>query len=125
VTGRIRGAYEAINRAQQRHAVLGLPFAVVQKYVDDQGAYLAATIAYYGFLSVFPSLLVVTTIMGYVLCGHRHLSQTLVDSTFAQFPVVGPDLRVGTCTAAASRSPSASSGRSGPGAASSWPARTR
>ena len=33
--------------------------------------------------------------MGYLLRGHRHLSQTLVDSAFAQFPVVGHDLRVG------------------------------
>jgi membrane protein len=95
VTGRIRRAYASVDRAQRRHAVLGLPFAVVQKYVDDQGVYLAATIAYYGFLSVFPSLLVLTTVMGYLLRGHRHLSQTLVDSAFAQFPVVGHDLRVG------------------------------
>jgi YihY family inner membrane protein len=95
MTGRIRRAHDALDRGQQRHAVVGLPFAVVQKYLDDQGGYLAATITYYGFLSIFPSLLVVTTVVGYVLRGHRQLSQRLADSAFAQFPVVGHDLRIG------------------------------
>jgi membrane protein len=48
---------------------------VLQKYADDQGDYLAATITYYGFFAVFPLLLVMSTVLGFVLQGHRHLER--------------------------------------------------
>jgi hypothetical protein len=35
--------YSAFDRFQQRHRWLGFPLAVLQKYADDQGGYLAAT----------------------------------------------------------------------------------
>jgi membrane protein len=86
--------YSAFDHYQQRHAWLGFPLAVRQKYADDQGGYLAATISYYGFFSVFPLLLVFTTLLGFILRAHHHLYQSIVDSTLAQFPVIGHDLRV-------------------------------
>jgi len=67
------GRYGAFDRFQQRHAWLGFPLAVRQKYADDQGGYLAATISYYGFFPVFPLLLVFTTLLGNVLRAHHHL----------------------------------------------------
>src|SRR3712207_8946604 len=42
------------DRFQRRHPAAGFPLAVVYKFVDDQGTYLAALITYYGFLSLFP-----------------------------------------------------------------------
>lgn len=84
----------AFDRYQQRHAWLGFPLAVRQKYADDQGGYLAATFSYYGFFSIFPLLLVFTTLLGFVLGAHHHLYQSIVDSTLAQLPVIGRDLRV-------------------------------
>ena len=86
--------YRAFDRFQQRHGWLGFPLAVLQKYSDDQGAYLAASIAYYGFFAVFPLLLVLTTVLGFVLQGHQHLEQTIVNSALGQFPVIGRELRV-------------------------------
>jgi inner membrane protein YhjD len=88
------GPYERFDRFQQRHAWLGLPLAVRQKYSDDQGGYLAATITYYGFFSIFPLLLVLTTLLGFVLNGHPHLQQQIVNSALGQFPVIGHDLRI-------------------------------
>ena len=41
---------------QQRHRWAGYPIAVVYKFGEDQGPYLAALITYYGFLGV-PALL--------------------------------------------------------------------
>ena len=35
-----------VDRFQQRHPGAGFPLAVIYKYADDQGAYLAALIAY-------------------------------------------------------------------------------
>jgi uncharacterized BrkB/YihY/UPF0761 family membrane protein len=42
---------------QQRHRGPALVWAVQRKYNDDRGGQLAALVAYYGFLSVFPCLL--------------------------------------------------------------------
>lgn len=92
----VQTRYEAFDRYQQRHAWLGFPLAVHRKYAEDQGRYLSATIAYYGFFSLFPLLLVLVTLLGYLLAGHAHLQQTIIDSALAQFPVVGGDLVQGT-----------------------------
>jgi membrane protein len=87
--------YICFDRFQQRHRWLGFPLAVVQKYSDDQGGFLAATITYYGFFAIFPLLLVLTTVLGFLLPGHRSLEQSIVDSALAQFPVIGTELRGG------------------------------
>jgi uncharacterized BrkB/YihY/UPF0761 family membrane protein len=36
---------------QRRHRWVGLPVAVLYKFGDDQGSYLAAQITYYGFVA--------------------------------------------------------------------------
>lgn len=77
---------------QQQNPVVGYPLAVIYKFNDDQGSYLAALIAYYGFLSLFPLLALMTTILGVVLRSHEHLRQQLIDSALSQFPVIGPQL---------------------------------
>jgi membrane protein len=89
-------SYNAFDRFQQRHRWLGFPLAVLQKYADDQGGYLAATITYYAFFAIFPLLLVLTTVLGLVLRGHRDLYQSIVDSALGQFPVIGPELSSGS-----------------------------
>jgi YihY family inner membrane protein len=91
-----RERYRGFDRFQQRHRWLGFPVAVLQKYADDQGGYLAATIAYYGFFAIFPLLLVLTTVLGFILQGYPHLERTIVDSALGQFPVIGPQLSRGT-----------------------------
>src|ERR1041385_6962255 len=88
--------YSAFDRFQQRHRWLGFPLAVLQKYADDQGGYLAATITYYAFFAIFPLLLVLTTVLGFVLQGHRDLERKIVDSALSQFPVIGPQLSHGS-----------------------------
>ena len=62
---------------QRRHRWLGLPIAVVYKFIDDQGGYLAALITYYGFLSLFPLLLIFSTVLGYLLPNNPALQQQL------------------------------------------------
>lgn len=74
---------------QRRHRWAGLPLAVIYKYVDDQGAYLAALITYYAFLSLFPLLLLAVTILGFVLNHDPHLQHRLLGSALRQFPIVG------------------------------------
>lgn len=84
---------ERLDELQRRHPIAGLPLAVIYKFVDDQGGYLAALIAYYGFLSLFPLLLLLSTILSFVLAGDVHLQQQVLKSALGQFPLVGAQLR--------------------------------
>jgi YihY family inner membrane protein len=74
---------------QQRHPVVGFPIAVVKKFGDDQAGYHVSLLAYYGFVAAFPLLLALTAIVGVVLRSHPKLQQHLVNSAFAEFPIVG------------------------------------
>src|SRR5215472_2176497 len=97
-----RGRAPAMNRAeramrgldlvQRGHAWLAFPVAVWKKFGDDQAGNLAALIAYYGFASLFPLLLVFVTVLDIVLRNDPKLREQVVSSTFGQFPVIGPQL---------------------------------
>jgi len=78
---------------QRRHPAAGFPIAVLYKYFDDFGGYLAALIAYYGFLALFPLLLLGSTILGIVLSGNPAAQQSVLHSALSQFPVIGQQLR--------------------------------
>ena len=78
---------------QQRRPWLAVPLAVIKKANDDQGGNLAALVAYYGFFSLFPLLLVFATIVGFALSGHPHTQATLEHSITNQFPSVGKELQ--------------------------------
>jgi YihY family inner membrane protein len=82
-----------VDALQQRWSWVGLPIAVVYKFLDDQGGYLAALIAYYGFLSLFPLLLFAVTILGFVLHHDPRLQAKIVDSALSNFPIVGQQIR--------------------------------
>ncbi|WP_169309963.1 YihY/virulence factor BrkB family protein [Aeromicrobium marinum] len=81
-----------VDAFQRRHRVVGYPIAVVYKYFDDQGPYLAAIIAYYSFIAIFPILLISTSVLGFLLQGDPGLSDRLLDTALSQFPIVGDQL---------------------------------
>jgi membrane protein len=83
---------DKLDRLQRRYKAAGFPIAVAYKYVDDSGPYLAALITYYAFVSLFPLLLLLSTILGHVLAGNPELQQRVIDSALSQFPVVGDQL---------------------------------
>lgn len=83
---------QAVDDVQQRHRWLAFPVAVVKKYGEDQGGQRAALLAYYGFFSLFPLLLVAVTVLGFVLQEESDLGQRIVESAVAQFPVVGDEI---------------------------------
>jgi YihY family inner membrane protein len=89
---RIERLLRAIDRFQQRHSVLGFPFGVIKKYGDDRGGRQAALLAHYGFLSLFPLLLVFLTLLGYALANNPELQQGVIDTLARQFPVLGPQV---------------------------------
>lgn len=77
---------------QRRHPVAGFPIAVVYKFFDDQGGYLAAAITYYAFIAIFPLMLIGSSVLGFVLQGHPHLQLEILNSALRQFPIVGEQL---------------------------------
>ncbi len=77
---------------QRRHPWAGFPLAVLYKYVDDFGAYLAALLTYYAFVSLFPLLLLLSTILGFVLSGDGSLQHQVLTSVLDQIPVISQDL---------------------------------
>ncbi|MET1011954.1 MAG: YihY/virulence factor BrkB family protein, partial [Actinomycetota bacterium] len=78
--------------AQRGHPTMAFPFAVIKKFGDDRASQLAALIAYYGFFSLFPLLLVFATVVAFVLKGNPDLQQRLIDSILEQFPVIGTEI---------------------------------
>jgi YihY family inner membrane protein len=78
---------------QQRRPRLSFIAAVVKKFSDDQAGQLAALIAYYGFFSLFPLLLVFVTILGFVLEGNPSAQESVLHSTLSQFPIIGNQLQ--------------------------------
>ncbi|ANH37533.1 Ribonuclease BN-like family protein [Nocardioides dokdonensis FR1436] len=69
-----------------------MPIAVFYKYIDDQGPYLAAIITYYGFIAIFPLLLLATSILGFLLQGNPGLQEAVLSSALRQFPIIGEEL---------------------------------
>lgn len=90
--GRAERLVRRADRFQQRHALIGFPYAVMQKFGNDQAGGKAALMAYYGFFALFPLLLLFTTILGFVLAGDPALRQQLINSTLGHIPVIGPEL---------------------------------
>ena len=83
---------QRLDAFQRRHRWAGFPIAVVYKFAEDQGPYLAALITYYGFLALFPLLLLLASVLGFVLQGDPDLQHRILDSTLSQFPVIGDQL---------------------------------
>lgn len=82
-----------LDRLQRSRPFLGFPFSVAKKYGEDQGGYQAALLTYYGFLSIFPALLVTTTAVQWFLHNDSHLKQRVITSVTDFFPIVGGQLQ--------------------------------
>ena len=86
------GAYKRLDHLQRRYTWAGFPIAVVYKYVDDQGSYLAALVTYYGVPVAVPAAAALSSLLGFALQGDPHLQQQILRSTLSQFPVIGTQL---------------------------------
>jgi membrane protein len=89
LTDRLR----ALDHRQQQSPRVGFIAAVIKKFGDDQAGQLAALIAYYGFVSLFPLLLVLVTVLGFVLQGNPSAQASVLHSTLSQFPIIGTQLQ--------------------------------
>lgn len=82
-----------LDRWQQHHPPIAFPVAVVRKFADDRASRHAVRIAYYAFFSVFPLLLAFVSIVGLVLQDDPSRRDDILNSAYAEMPVVGPLVR--------------------------------
>ena len=118
---RLRTASVPSTTASRRAARLAFLAAVVKKFSDDQAGQLAALIAYYGFVSLFPLLLVLVTVLGFVLQGDPAERAEILNGALGQFPLISDQLKLHSLTGQHRALRSASSGRCWPG----WASRAR
>ena len=83
----------ALDRRQQRSPRVAFVAAVIKKFGDDGAGQMAALIAYYGFVSLFPLLLVLVTVLGFVLEGNPKAQTSVLESALGQFPIIGQQLQ--------------------------------
>ncbi len=81
-----------VRRARARSRVADLVARTIEGYRNHRSGRNVALIAHFGFLSVFPLMLVFTTVLGFVLQNNQELLDSIVDSALAQLPFVGQQL---------------------------------
>ncbi len=84
----IRGA----DAAQRRHQPTAFVVGVVKKYGDDNGGVLASNLAYSAFISIFPLLLILTTVLGLVASVNPSVRTQVLDAVAGQVPLIGKTL---------------------------------
>src|SRR5580765_3983898 len=82
-----------LDARQQRHHALSFPYAVIKKYGDDQAGHQAALITYYGFLSLFPLLIVATSVVDMITRHNDSLRDRLLANVTHYLPVIGTQLQ--------------------------------
>jgi uncharacterized BrkB/YihY/UPF0761 family membrane protein len=76
----------AVDRWQRGNRLVGPTYGVIKKFGDDTANLLVVGMAWYGFTAIYPLLLVVITIFGFV--GQKSLGTGVV-TTLHEFPVIG------------------------------------
>src|SRR5437016_9521461 len=76
----------ALDGWQRQARWVGVPYAVMKKFGDDNANLLVVALAWYGFTAIFPLLLVTVTLFGFI--GAESIGTGVVRTLHA-FPVVG------------------------------------
>jgi membrane protein len=83
------GLLARLDGQQRKRRWVAFPFAVIKKFTEDQSSNLAVLITYWAFFSIFPLLLALASVLGFVLHGNPHLHQQVQDSALKNFPLIG------------------------------------
>lgn len=82
----IQRVISAADKHQQTHRLSGFTYAIIRKYGDDQAGYLAALIAYYAFISLFPLLIVATSAIQILTKDNAALRDRFLENATSYFP---------------------------------------
>jgi YihY family inner membrane protein len=87
-----------IDAFQQGHTPLAVAVGVNKKFGDDNAGNLVTVLAYAGFVTLFPLLLVAFTVLGLVLAHDPSLRHSINNSVLHDFPLVGNQLQANVHT---------------------------
>lgn len=88
---RISDLRHRVDEIQLGRRWLAFPYAVIKKFGEDSSSNLAVLITYYAFFSVFPLLLALASVLGFVLQGNPTWQTKIKTSAVHNFPLIsGP-----------------------------------
>jgi YihY family inner membrane protein len=87
---------------QQTRWWLALPIGTIRKYADDRATAFANLVTFQIFLGMLPLLVVVLTVFHEIVERREEYADAVLDSTLAQFPVIGSQLEEDISTLAVS-----------------------
>jgi len=88
----LRKILRKLDDIQRHRRPLAFMYAVIKKYGEDTIGYQAALLTYYAFLSLFPLLLVLTTLTQLIANTYPHLQASIIHGTTSYFPILGSQL---------------------------------
>jgi YihY family inner membrane protein len=88
----VERAIRKLDVTQQRHTPTAFVFGVVKKYGDDNGGVLVSNLAHSAFVSLFPLLLVLVTILGLVASVNASFRADVLNAVAGQVPLIGHQL---------------------------------
>src|SRR5271170_6749760 len=81
-----------VDAAQRRFTPAAFVYGVVKKYGDDNGGVLVSNLAYSAFISLFPLLLVLVTILGLIASVDPSFKTEVLKAVAGQVPLIGNQL---------------------------------
>ena len=88
----VERAIRRVDATQQRYTPAAFIFGVMKKYGDDNGGVLVANLAYSAFLSLFPLLLILVTILGLIASVNPSFRANALNAVAGQVPLIGNQL---------------------------------
>ncbi|MGI9645155.1 MAG: YihY/virulence factor BrkB family protein [Ilumatobacteraceae bacterium] len=82
-----------VQKARERSHVIDVLVETFEGWRLHLSARNASLLSFWSFLSIFPLMIVATTILGFVLEGNEELQQEIIDGAFDSIPVLGEQLK--------------------------------
>lgn len=81
-----RRATEYVNGLADRYELLGTTRLVLKKYNEEGLSRESVYFAYYAFIAVFPLVLTITAVMGFIFHSYPDLKENILTSVYELFP---------------------------------------
>ena len=77
-----------LERARADHGFIDVAVRTVRRYSEDDGGFYAASLTYYTFFSIFPTLIFAASILGYVTFLSREIRDRLLSEGLNAVPLI-------------------------------------
>ena len=88
----VGGVLGWVDDLQRKRPVLGFPYAVFKRYYEDHGGWLGSLISYYGFFSLYPLLVVFTTVATWMLRDRPKALRNVLQAVWSKVPFATPEI---------------------------------